>query len=106
MVGAGPDSLIPALERVLLAVATWQPQTGYTQGMNYVAATLLLQLEEEDAFWVLTAVIGQLYPHFYDGDLRGTQVENAVIGELLVEAVPELHQRLAAASIPHELFTT
>lgn len=106
VVAAGPDSLIPALERVLLAVATWQPQTGYTQGMNFVAATLLLQLDEEDAFWVMTAVVGRLYPHFYDGDLSGTQIENSVIGELLAGAVPELHRRLEAAGIPHELFTT
>eukprot|EP01052_Picozoa_sp_SAG31_P025524 SAG31_NODE_2241_length_6110_cov_3.386292_2_plen_151_part_00 len=31
VVGADSDSLIGALERVLLALCAWQPQTGYTQ---------------------------------------------------------------------------
>eukprot|EP01052_Picozoa_sp_SAG31_P025525 SAG31_NODE_2241_length_6110_cov_3.386292_3_plen_88_part_00 len=72
------------------------------QGMNFVAASLLLQLGEEEAFWVMTAVIDKLYPKFYDGHLTGTQVENAIIGDLLAERVPGLYRRLQAASIPRE----
>jgi hypothetical protein len=62
---AAADSLIPSLQRVLLAICARQPETGYTQGMNYVAAILLLELPEADAFWVMVAVIEELYPDFY-----------------------------------------
>ena len=33
--------------------------------MNYVAGVLLLELPEADAFWVMVAVIEELYPDFY-----------------------------------------
>ena len=42
--------------------------------MNYVVALLLLELNEEDSFWVMAAVIDRLYPGIYDGDLSGTQI--------------------------------
>ena len=41
------------------------PPMATTQGMNYVAGVLLLELPEADAFWVMAAVIEELYPDFY-----------------------------------------
>lgn len=48
-----------ALRRVLLAFSMHKPAVGYCQSMNYIAAMLLLVLNklEEDAFWVLVALI-------------------------------------------------
>lgn len=48
-----------ALRRVLLAFSVHQPQVGYCQSMNYLAAMLLLALEqaEENAFWILVCLI-------------------------------------------------
>lgn len=48
-----------ALQRVLYAFARHKPDVGYCQGMNYIAALLLLALgrNEEDAFWVLASLI-------------------------------------------------
>ena len=48
-----------ALGRVLLAFSVHKPRIGYCQGMNYIAATLLLALErnEENTFWVLVSLI-------------------------------------------------
>lgn len=46
------------LLRVLRATAAAAPDVGYCQGMNFVAATLLIHLgSASDAFWVLLAMI-------------------------------------------------
>eukprot|EP01012_Entosiphon_sulcatum_P047733 TRINITY_DN6517_c0_g1_i1.p2 TRINITY_DN6517_c0_g1~~TRINITY_DN6517_c0_g1_i1.p2 ORF type:complete len:614 (+),score=70.58 TRINITY_DN6517_c0_g1_i1:56-1897(+) len=41
-----------ALQNVLLAFARLHPEVGYCQGMSFIAATLLLHLREEQAFWL------------------------------------------------------
>lgn len=48
-----------ALRRVLLAFAQHKQDVGYCQGLNYVAALLLLAMgrDEEKAFWLLASLI-------------------------------------------------
>ena len=48
-----------ALRRVLVAYSVHEPVVGYCQGMNYLAAMLLLCMRqcEEEAFWVLASLI-------------------------------------------------
>ena len=47
-----------ALGRVLLAFSVHKPSIGYCQSMNYIAAMLLIVLEEEEhAFWLLVSLI-------------------------------------------------
>jgi hypothetical protein len=47
MINISPDSL----PRILNAYSILDPELGYTQGMNFLAAMLLLSLDEEEAFW-------------------------------------------------------
>jgi hypothetical protein len=42
-----------ALSRVLNAYSVQDPEIGYCQGMNFIVGVLLMQLEEESAFWAL-----------------------------------------------------
>lgn len=44
---------IPRLRRVLKSLASLYPNIGYCQGMGTIAASLLLFVEEEDAFWLM-----------------------------------------------------
>ncbi|XP_051689734.2 USP6 N-terminal-like protein isoform X1 [Oryctolagus cuniculus] len=46
-----------ALFHVLLAHSEFDVEVGYRQGMNWVAAVLLMFLDEEDAFWALTQLM-------------------------------------------------
>jgi len=41
------------------------PDLGYCQGVGVIAAILLLILEEEDAFWLLCAIVEDLLPASY-----------------------------------------
>ena len=45
------------LKNILLAYSVRNPQVGYCQSMNFLCAMLLLYLEEEQAFWVLAALV-------------------------------------------------
>eukprot|EP00959_Pyramimonas_sp_CCMP1952_P390092 8175004-Pyramimonas_sp.AAC.1 len=45
------------LFRVLVAFSRHRPQVGYCQSMNFVAAFLLLVMEEEAAFWTLVTLV-------------------------------------------------
>eukprot|EP01012_Entosiphon_sulcatum_P067887 TRINITY_DN9775_c0_g1_i1.p1 TRINITY_DN9775_c0_g1~~TRINITY_DN9775_c0_g1_i1.p1 ORF type:complete len:510 (-),score=81.60 TRINITY_DN9775_c0_g1_i1:58-1554(-) len=56
-----------ALARVMRAFATYRPELSYSQGMSFLAATLLIYFpDEEDAFWMFVTLlerrgIGHLY---------------------------------------------
>eukprot|EP00961_Rhodomonas_salina_P180364 2434542-Rhodomonas_salina.1 len=54
--------LLQGLRRVLEAYCARNPETGYVQGMNFIAALLLLVLPEADAFWVFAAVVEHYLP--------------------------------------------
>lgn len=54
--GDGPG--VPKLRRLLVAFSWYNTRCGYCQGMNNLAATLLLtHATEEEAFWVLACII-------------------------------------------------
>lgn len=48
------------LKRVLTAFAKYDPVIGYVQGMNFLAASLLLHAEEYVAFWLLVLLFEKL----------------------------------------------
>ena len=50
------------LRSVLSAYARRNPRVGYVQSMNYIGALLLLFMEEDEAFWTLTAMVEDLLP--------------------------------------------
>jgi Ca2+-binding EF-hand superfamily protein len=74
------SSLVEPLVNVLMAVVADTPSVGYTQGLNFVAATLLLKHDEAAAFARLAALM-RLYPGFYgrDPDMRASLVESGVL---------------------------
>lgn len=100
------NSLIFPMQRVLTALVV-RTQGGYTQGLNFIAAVILLAgVSEEDTFWCVVAVVEELFPNFYSDELSGTKIENAIIGTLLKQQLPLLSSHLVEMGIPAELFTT
>jgi len=75
------------LERVLCAWAVYDIEIGYVQAMNLLGSTLLMLLEgdEEAAFWVLVTLLRQLPHEFYSRaplQLLGFWVEVEVLVQL------------------------
>ena len=72
-----------SLRNVLLAYAEHNPQVAYCQSMNFLAAVLLLVVDEESAFWILAAIVERLLPGYFSSDMAMILVDQGVLAEFL-----------------------
>jgi len=94
------------LRRVLLAYTYHNPDIGYCQGLNRLAAIALLFLSEEDAFWCMVCILDYILPpEYYDTTLTAAQVDQRVLKDLIVEKLPRLASHLEAQKVDVSLFT-
>ena len=93
---------------MLLAYARRNPRVGYVQGMGFVAALLLVFIDEpEEAFWCFAAIIELLLPQdFYSATLLGLRAEQAVLNELVASKLPRVAKQLHKHGVIAELFAT
>ncbi len=98
---------VPKLHRLLVAFARKNPNIGYCQGMNLVAATCLLGLPtEEMSFWQLVAIIEDvLPPDFYATNLSGSFAEQALLKYYLGKVSPSIAHHLHKLGIELETIT-
>ncbi|KAG0227753.1 hypothetical protein BGW42_002723 [Actinomortierella wolfii] len=87
---------IDKLRNILTAYALHNPTVGYCQGMNLLAGTLLLtNHSEEDAFWILTCLLGRLLPEdYFTRQLLAPQADQRVLRDLVQEILPRLSSHL------------
>jgi len=56
------------------------PLVGYCQGMNLLAAALILVLEEEDAFWCFVNIVEKtLPPNYFTSNLLVSQADQRCV---------------------------
>merc|ERR1719419_1257433 len=88
---------IPQLRRVLLAYAVHNPEIGYCQGLNRIAAIALLFLGEEDSFWCLVAIVESLLSSdHYSKTLLASHVDQRVLKDLVADKLPKLYAHFDA----------
>ncbi|VDD81607.1 unnamed protein product [Mesocestoides corti] len=101
----GKGDKLQALQRILVAFAVTFPNIGYCQGLNYVAATLLLALSgpleevEEKTFWLLHALTHKIVPNYYGNRMIDVQVDCLVFEELLRMKAPPIYNTLKSANV-------
>lgn len=73
-----------SLRRILLAVSVIREDIQYCQGMNKLAAFLLIVvMEEEKVFWILAAILQNMFPEgYFDKTLSGARIDQ--VGIILV----------------------
>ncbi|KAK7687746.1 hypothetical protein QCA50_008964 [Cerrena zonata] len=98
---------IGALRRVLQAYSFRNPETGYCQAMNILAAAILIYTSEEQAFWLLEVVCDRLLPGYYSPSMHGTLLDQRVFESLVHRCLPVIHDhftqvdvQLSVASLP------
>ncbi|KAF8414190.1 hypothetical protein HHK36_002189 [Tetracentron sinense] len=97
-----------ALRRVLVGYSFRDSDVGYCQGLNYVAALLLLVMKtEEDAFWMLSVLLENvLVNDCYTDNLSGCHVEQRVFKDLLAKKCPRIAAHLEALEFDISLVAT
>lgn len=97
---------VPRLRRILRALAWLYPDIGYCQGTGMIAASLLLLMEEEDAFWTMCTTVEDLLPaSYYSSTLIGIQADQKVLRSLISTYLPGIDQVLNAHDIELSLIT-
>uniref|UniRef100_A0AAQ4PCT3 Si:ch211-266k8.4 n=1 Tax=Gasterosteus aculeatus aculeatus TaxID=481459 RepID=A0AAQ4PCT3_GASAC len=103
LMGDSPEAIEgqAKLFRVLIAYAKYSPQVGYSQGMSYLAAVLLMQLGEEEAFWALTALLDKpkYLTELFDLNLTRVQHQVKVFDQFLKHRKPLLSQHLESVGV-------
>ncbi|XP_070828986.1 TBC1 domain family member 10B [Chaetodon trifascialis] len=103
LMGESPEAIEgqAKLFRVLVAYAKYCPQVGYSQGMSYIAAVLLMQLAEEEAFWALTALLDKpkYLAELFDLSLTKVQHQVKVFDQFLKHRKPKLSQHMESVGV-------
>lgn len=90
------------LRRVLNAYAIHDPQVGYVQGMNFIAAYFLLYASEEDTFWLMDAIMRKPkygLANVYSNGMSKLHVAMYQTDMALKQVAPRLHEHLESMDI-------
>uniref|UniRef100_A0A3P9KYX2 RUN and TBC1 domain-containing protein 3 n=1 Tax=Oryzias latipes TaxID=8090 RepID=A0A3P9KYX2_ORYLA len=97
---------VPRLRRLLRSLAWLYPDIGYCQGTGMVISCLLLFLEEEDALWMMCALIEDLLPpSYFSSTLLGVQADQRVLRQLIIQYLPSIDHLLQEHDIELSLIT-
>ncbi|KAF1749347.1 hypothetical protein GCK72_025814 [Caenorhabditis remanei] len=97
---------VTQLLQVLHAFCLHNSQIGYCQGMNFLAATALLFVGPEDAFWFLIAITERYFDKtYFDSNLTGAQADQEVLKGLLEAQHPKIMMHLRSLDIDVASFT-
>ncbi|EKM82068.1 hypothetical protein AGABI1DRAFT_70677 [Agaricus bisporus var. burnettii JB137-S8] len=90
---------IRALRRVLQAYSFKNPELGYCQAMNILAAAILIYMSEEQAFWLLEVLCDRLLPGYYAPSMHGTLLDQRVFEALVQKCLPMIHDHFQAVDV-------
>ncbi|KAJ3893867.1 rab-GTPase-TBC domain-containing protein [Lentinula edodes] len=90
---------ISALRRVLQAYSFKNPELGYCQAMNILAAAILIYMSEEQAFWLLEVLCDRLLPGYYAPSMHGTLLDQRVFESLVQRCLPIIHDHFQAVDV-------
>ncbi|RPA93410.1 TBC-domain-containing protein [Choiromyces venosus 120613-1] len=98
---------VSKLKQVLVAYSRRNSAVGYCQGMNMIAASLLLIMpSEEDAFWVLCSIVEKILPKtYFETNLLASRADQQVLKQYVQEALPSLHMHLQKLGVELEALT-
>ncbi|KAL2312223.1 GTPase-activating protein gyp3 [Schizosaccharomyces pombe] len=91
-----PDvPMISKLRRVLMTFATYLPENGYCQSLNFLAGFFLLFMSEEKAFWMLVITCRKYLPKMHDANLEGANIDQSVLMASVRESLPAVWSRIS-----------
>ncbi|KAG8047169.1 hypothetical protein GUJ93_ZPchr0008g11733 [Zizania palustris] len=99
-----------SLYNVLKAYSVYDRDVGYVQGMGFLAGLLLLYMSEEDAFWLLVALLkGAVHAPMeglYQAGLPLVQQYLCQFEKLVIEQMPKLGQHFIDEMINPSMYAS
>jgi hypothetical protein len=98
-----------SLRRVLRAYSQIDPDVGYCQGMNFIAAMFLMFLSEEESFWLLVVVMNEepySLRELFGEDMSGAREVLFIAEKLVKQFLPKLYKHMHKEGIHHSMFVT
>lgn len=94
------------LRRILRGLAWFYQDIGYCQGTGVIAASLLLFMDEEDAFWMMATIVEDILPaSYYSSTLLGIQADQRVMQTLIGNYLSSVDEALKKHDIELSLIT-
>ena len=91
---------------VLRAYSLYNPKDGYCQAQAPVAALLLMNMPEEEAFWTLVSICDRYIQGYYSPNMKTIQMDADILFGLLKKASPSAHKHLAKQEIEPLMYMT
>jgi len=99
--GIGQQTLF----RILKAYALHDPEIGYCQGMGFLTGLFLFYMPEEDAFWMLIAVMKKYeMREFYMPGMPGVYKAFYKVNALIKQYLPALFRHFEECGISPSMF--
>eukprot|EP00164_Ancoracysta_twista_P005342 GFYU01007305.1.p1 GENE.GFYU01007305.1~~GFYU01007305.1.p1 ORF type:complete len:424 (-),score=137.17 GFYU01007305.1:143-1414(-) len=97
---------IDQLRRVLTAYSVRNPDIGYCQAMNFITGMLLLFMDEEEAFWMLSTIVELILPGgYFTQTMSAMQTDQRVFSELLSSKLKKVFKHIGYMDAPFTLAT-
>jgi len=93
------------LRDVLEAYVCYRPDVGYVQGMSFIAAVLLLNMDTYPAFQCLANLLNKpTYLSFYKMDTKQMDKYAILLERLMFQQLPKVHAHLEELNITANLY--
>jgi hypothetical protein len=90
----------------LLCVYSRRNGYGYTQGINFIAGSLLLFFDDKDAFHVLGFICEELLPFYFADGMIGLLADTQLMEMLIAEHLPKLWRHFQQIGLSVLLITS
>jgi hypothetical protein len=87
-----------------MAYAAYRPDVGYVQGMSFLVAVLLLQMDEYSAFQCLVNLMKSRNLEFYRLNLEAVTSFSQVFNHYFLKYLPLLYRHFNEQGMSHQLF--
>ena len=93
------------LKDVLQAYVCYRPDIGYVQGMSFITAMLLINMDSYEAFQTLVSMLNRgCHMAFFTMDIPRIEGYKAAFNDLLAEVLPEVSRHFIAHNVPTEMY--
>jgi hypothetical protein len=100
--GHGQEDLF----RVLKAYSIFNPSDGYCQAHAPIAATLLLHMPAEDAFWCLVCICDKYLKDYYSPGMNALKLDGNILFGLFKRVSPASYRKMKKLNIEPVLYMT